>query len=412
MESQRRDIFYKYLAYGGIDIGPNMFQGAIDPTTLDSETLSIALAQTSIAADKSTLNTPSALYTVDFTACAAGFLSRRAMFYYGFETHALVQLVTSVLEKFLTYLLHHTVCPEYDADIRDARTVTQRATTELFAIAQIAHWLPGDFNRAASTLFGGIYATRYDGISSWDPETDDVELPQPSFIGFTPETARQIFGLAIATVGTEQQYEDFIAGPSPGKDNAYEVVEIRERTGFEITDLVPVTAENLTFYKSVSKEYRPVGILHARPWRNHASDGLVDLSPGEAEQASDPLSTPSWAATETYTFFVEGAAIQYLFIGMKLEATIHKLRCGVWFMDEFFQAFASFDTWICNELMVGWKEPRVKKGVVCWRGEGMGATEGDGEGDEESLREKAAADAGIKAVSDADRETIVKGTVE
>lgn len=411
MESQRRDIFYKYLAYGGIDVGPNMFQGAIDASTLDKDSLSVALAQTSIDHDKSTINTPSAIYAVDFTACVSGFLSRRAMFYYGFETHALVELVTSVLEKFLTYLLHHNVCPEYNADILSARKIAQTATTELFAMAQISNWLPGDFNRAASTLFGGTYATKYDGLSSWDPEPHDVELPQPSFIGFTREVAHQIFGLAIATVGTEKQYEDFVAGPSP-ENNAYEVIEIRERAGFEITDLFAVTESNLAFYKQVSKEYRPVGIMHARPWRNRASEGLEDLTPAEraaeVDKKTDPLSTPSWTSTETYTYFVEGTALQYLFVGMKLEATIYQLRCGIWFMDDFLQAFCSFDRWLCNELMVGWKKPKIKKGVGCWRGEGMGQVDDNGEEGKQNENRNAE----IKAVSDAVRESIINGSAE
>ena len=410
MDPQRRDIFLKYLAYGGIDVGPNMFQGSIDVEGLDKDTINIAASQAAIGMDKYNINTPEAKYAVDFTGCVSGFLSRRAMFYYGFETRELVELVTSVLEKFMTYLLHHSVCPEYDADIREARKLVQKSKIELYNIAQIANWLPGDFNVAASTLFGGTYSTQYDGVSNWDPE--DIAVDQPSFIGFTRETAQQIFGLAIATVGTEQQYEDFIAGPSLS-NKAYEVVEIKERAGFEITEIIAVTEQNLAFYKQTTKEFRPVGIVHARPWHNKACDGLKDLTP--AEQAveaqksqaltlfnsssssfseEDPLATtpPSWTFTSpsshlstspststsststSYTLFIEGSILQFLFVGMKLEATLHKLRCGIWFMDDFLQAFCSFDTWLCNELMVGWKEPRIKKGVVCFRGdkEGMG----------------------------------------
>lgn len=401
MESQRRDIFYKYLAYGGVDVGPNMFQGSIDAEGLDKDSISIALAQTSIGKEKFNVGTPAAKYAVDFSGCVKGFLSRRAMFYYGFETYPQVEMVTSVLEKFMNYLLHHNVCPEYEADILEARKIIQKATDELYNIAQVPNWLPGDFNVAASTLFGGTYSTRYDGVSSWDP--DDVQEPRPSFIGFTKEIAHQIFGLAIATVGTEKQYEDFVAGPM--KNNEYEVVEVKERAGFEITDIVAVTEGNLAFYKQTTKEYRPVGIVHARPWHNKASDGLEDLTPAErAEQErkkGDPLDQPSWTSTETYTFFIEGSIQQFLFVGMKLEATLHKLRCGIWFMDDFLQAFCSFDTWLCNELMVGWKEPLIRKGAVCFRGEGMGEEEDDEDGAPET-----------KTMGDAVEESIASGTAE
>jgi hypothetical protein len=428
MDPQRRDIFYKYLAYGGIDVGPNMFQGSMDVEGHDKDFLNIAASQTAIGKDKYNINTPEAKYAVDFTGCVSGFLSRRAMFYYGFETRELVELVTSVLEKFMTYLLHHSVCPEYEADIKEARKIIQKSKTELYNIAQIANWLPGDFNVAASTLFGGTYSTRYDGISSWDPLDVDPAHQQPSFIGFTRETAHQIFGLAIATVGTEKQYEDFVAGPSK-TNNAYEVIETKERAGFEITEIIAVTEQNLAFYKQTTKEFRPVGIVHARPWHNKASDGLKDLTPAERAAAAaakeekeaaqksqaltlfssspdDPLAStpPSWAFTSpsdsctsissTYTFFIEGPIQQFLFPGMKLEATLHKLRCGIWFMDDFLQAFCSFDTWLCNELMVGWKEPRIKKGAVCFRGGGMGEEEDEqwGQGEPEDDNDGAGGD--------------------
>lgn len=388
MDPQRRDIFYKYLAYGGVDVGPNMFQGAVDTEGLDKDSVSIALTQTSISREKYYVGTPAAKFAVDFPGCVRAFLSRRAMFIYGFETRPQVELVTTTLEKWMNYLLHHNVCPEYSDDIRKARTIVQTAAEELYSIGQVSNWLPGDFNVAASTLFGGTYSTRYDGMSSWDP--DDVEEPSLSFIGFTKEVAHQIFGLAIATVGTEKQYEDFVDGPS--KNREYEVVAVKERAGFEVTDIVAVTEANLAFYKQTTKEYRPVGIIHARPWFNKASAGLQDLTLSErAEQdraKADPLTSPSWTSTEVYTFFIEGSIQQFIFVGMKLEATIHKLRCGIWFMDDFIQAFCSFDIWLCNELMVGWKEPRIKKGAVCFRGEGMGEEEEDDDNEEEAVPEK------------------------
>jgi hypothetical protein len=51
--------------------------------------------------------------------------------------------------------------------------------------------------------------------------------------------------------------------------------------------------------------------------------------------------------------------LQHPFVGMKIEATIHKLNCGIWFFDEVLRAFRSFNTYLCNELMVGRKEPRA-----------------------------------------------------
>ena len=407
MDSQRRDIFYKYLAYGGVDVGPNMFQGSIDAEGLDKDSITTALAQTSIAKEKYNIGTPAAKYAVDFSGCLRAFLSRRAMYYYGFETRPQVELATTTLEKFMNYLLHHNVCPEYEADIHEARRIAQKATDELYSIAQVQRWLPGDFNVACSTLFGGTYATKYDGIASWGPDPDEAE--ELSFVGFTKEVAVNVFGVALATVATEEQYQAYVDGPTKAQE--FEVVEVKERAGFEITDITPVTEAHRKFYKENTKDFRPVGIVHARPWRNKATEGMKDLTPAErAEEEkaeADPLDQPSWTATETYTLFIEQSIIQYLFVGMKLEATLRKLRCGIWFMDDFLQAFCSFDTWLYNELMLGWKEPRIRKGAVCFRGEGIGEEE---EGEEE-VGDEGAEDE-VRRISDEIKESIENGTAE
>ena len=400
MEPQRRDIFYKYLAYGGVDVGPNMFQGAVNAEDLDKDSSTTALAQTSISKEKYKIGTPEAKFAVDFSGCMRSFLSRRAIYYYGFETQPQVELVTTTLEKFMNYLLHHNVCPEYEADVREARSITRKATDELYRISQVQRLLPGDFNIACSTLFGGTYASRYDGISSWGPDPDGAE--EQSFIGFTKEVAVGILGVAISTVGSEEQYKAFADGPAKNKE--YEVVEVKERAGFEITDIIPATDANRTFYRENTKNFRPVGIVHAQPWRNKATEGMKDLTPAErAEQErekDDPLTQPSWISTETYTLFIEQSIIQNLFIGMKIEATLRKLRCGIWFMDDFLQAFCSFDTWLCNELMIGWKEPSIKKGAVCYRGPGMGREDEEGDDDE------------VARISNEVRESIENGTAE
>jgi Argonaute siRNA chaperone (ARC) complex subunit Arb1 len=57
--------------------------------------------------------------------------------------------------------------------------------------------------------------------------------------------------------------------------------------------------------------------------------------------------------------FMEEVVLRHLFVGMKIEATIHKLNCGIWFSDEVLRAFRSFNTYLCNELTVGWKESRA-----------------------------------------------------
>lgn len=69
LETDRREIFLKYLAYGGVDVGPKMF-GGIDRRELqqmDSEQIMVTRGQTSISQERSHLE-------VDFNAVVKGYL--------------------------------------------------------------------------------------------------------------------------------------------------------------------------------------------------------------------------------------------------------------------------------------------------------------------------------------------------
>lgn len=69
LESDRRDVFLKYLAYGGVNVGQRMFGGldGRDLQQMDSEQILQARSMTSVGKDRSNL-------TVDFDAVVRGFL--------------------------------------------------------------------------------------------------------------------------------------------------------------------------------------------------------------------------------------------------------------------------------------------------------------------------------------------------
>ena len=62
-------MFHKYLAYGGIDVGPKMFAGTDDRglKEMDNEQILLARGKTAISEDTSHL-------TIDFDAVVKGFL--------------------------------------------------------------------------------------------------------------------------------------------------------------------------------------------------------------------------------------------------------------------------------------------------------------------------------------------------
>ena len=370
-----RDAFYAYVQYGGVDVSPNQFQGAQNLEDMDKDQIAEALAQTSISADKDNTGDPNnigkdaAEWTVDFPGVMSGFLSRRAPFYYGFETRSQVSTITNVLTNFLNYLLHHNVCPEYGSSILSAREIVKRADTELWSCAEAQRWLPSDFNIACSTLFDGYYSRHYDGKTSWMPEDAGVA----GFIGMTAEIAREVVKFAIAGAASEEVYQAWYEGAVA--DNL-KVVEVREGAGFEIVAVEQVDEETRTFYKAQSSEYRPVGRIRAVPWTN--PDAPPEDLTAEERTALAFRGASKQNDETVYEFLIEEVVLQHLFVGMKMEATVRRLSCGIWFFDEFLRCFVSFDTYLKNELIVGWKEPRrLERKIKSGDGEG----EGDGGGE-------------------------------
>lgn len=373
---ERRDVFYKYLAYGGIDVGPNMFQGGQDTKNMDKDELVSALAQADISHDtKASILDPkqgpkhpevealgpsknfspdhNAKYTVDFLDTMKAFLSRRAPVMYTLDNQDQVGIVTRTLERFMDYLLQQEVCPEYYQEILSTRNLCRGAYLDLWNCAEAQRWLPGDFNIACSTLFGGKYSRGYDGETHWV----DLKPGESVFVGFTPEKATQIVGFAIAGAATEDVYAKYYEIYSDDEEN-FEVVETIRDHGFEITKIEPATKECLDLYKTNTTEYLPVGRIHAKFWFNPDTPP-DDLTP---EERSCITRLPSTNTVSEYVFFVESTTIlPLLAVGQKVEATICKLNCGVWFLDEVFRVSPAFDTWIENELMLGWREPKALK---------------------------------------------------
>lgn len=69
MDSERRNIFTKYMSFGGVSVGPKMFGGVDqrDMESMDAAEIITARAQASITEDRSD-------WIVDFEAVAKGFL--------------------------------------------------------------------------------------------------------------------------------------------------------------------------------------------------------------------------------------------------------------------------------------------------------------------------------------------------
>ncbi|EEH49445.2 uncharacterized protein PADG_05524 [Paracoccidioides brasiliensis Pb18] len=353
ISSDRRNIFTKFLSYGGVDVGPKMFEGN-DPHDLmdkDAEDILTATAQSSVPANRVD-------WDVDFEAVAKGFLSSVLPQYIGLETEQLVDMATSTIRNFLNFILLHDVCPEYTENILAARVICDTAKVELWKAQRASCWAPGNFNMACSTLFGGSYYGFYTGDQEWSKEVGAAGMPD--------DVARKVVKFAVAGAGT---YEQAVRFRDLVNEQKLRVTCVNEN-GFEVIAIILPGSAVRDFYKQYAPDLQPVGKLRAKPWRD---PGLPeeDLPPGQVaeENPSQPIE---------YEFFVEESVLKFCFVGMKVDTSIWELNCGLHYFDTAIAVYCSFHTVLLNESMIGWKKPRdLRSDVVVWANSGRECEDGN-----------------------------------
>lgn len=355
LNPERRDAFYKWLHYGGIKIGTNPFSSGHDEENMDKAEIAAIKSKVRIpdavreALESADIDDPT--YVVDFLGCTRGFLSYRVSAIYYFSKREDVELITTTIERFMDYLMQLDVCPEHKDQVLATRNFCRGATDELWHTRQAQQWLPGDFNVACSTLFGGNYGKMYDGKTYWG----EIQPGESAFVGFTPEQATQIVGYAIAGAADDKVYTKYAESMEDGNGADLDTVKIIRDEGFEIMDIQSPTTECKDMYKRNTDEFRPVGRVIARSWKIPFSPP-DDLT--EEEKAAIHASKP-----EVYIFFLEEIVQQYLSVGQKVIATIRQLNCGAWFFDEFSNVYPNYELWTANDLVEDYKAPRMIPGA-------------------------------------------------
>lgn len=311
---ERRDVFYKWLHYGGIVIAPNVGTGGQDLEEMDKDQIAAALSQVRIPdelkEDLETATSDEPKYAIDFLGCMQSFLSRAAPGIFAFDSKQLVEQVTTTCERFMDYLLQHDVFPECQEEILATRNFCREAGLEMWSCAEAQRWLPGDFNIACSTLFGGSYSGSFGAGGEWNNDTNDGSAV---FVGLSTEEATEILGFGIAGAASEDVYESYL---KLNEEEGLEVVQVIEGRGFEITDLENPTADCKDLYKNNSTKYRPVGRVTARAWQNPNAPP-EDLTQEEKERAKNGK-----GSADQYVFFIEGIILQHLSVGQKIMATV------------------------------------------------------------------------------------------
>ncbi|OJJ70612.1 hypothetical protein ASPBRDRAFT_180704 [Aspergillus brasiliensis CBS 101740] len=333
IESDRRDVFMKYLSYGGVNVGQKMFGGLADRDLqeLDSEQILQARTMTSVGKDRSNL-------AVDFDAVVRGFLTSFFPYYFNPETEDMIKLATVTIRNFLSYLLYHDVCLEYNENIDQARTSCDIAAKELWYNQQLMAKSPGDFNSCCSLLFGGELHDTYTEDNNWKSPKDDAPH-------LTTEIARKIVKFALAGTGENRHALRF---QELAEKNTLCAVRIEDIDGFEVTAVHPPGEAVMEFYQTHAPDLVPVGKLLARAYRDPGMPDF-DLSPEERV-----VQLPE----RNFEFFMEGNLLQYCYPGMKVITPVWELNCGFHYFEDAYRTYGSNYTPLLNDLMLGWKEPR------------------------------------------------------
>ncbi|KAL8737081.1 MAG: hypothetical protein Q9181_002037 [Wetmoreana brouardii] len=344
MDPLRKDVFDKYMKFGGISAGPKQFGGGLTARDMsDMDTADIALAKATHFVELEKFGEEA--YEVDFEACVKAFFSSIMPSIYdltGVDGEKNIRFKTNVIRNFLNYLLHHDVCQEYKDQIYAARNICDLADKELPMTMRAQSFFPGDFQTACSQIFGGSCSGRFAQNPGWATELE-------TDFAMHPDLARQTFKIGLATQTSDELSKTYME-----QSNALDIQTTKVNDiALEVTELLPASSEVKKFYEKheAAKGLKSLGRLKVKTWRPpHAM-------PQDLTEEEELAEADSEKPTETYEFLVEDYVLDDCFVGMKFEATVRQLSFGLKFFDAFTGVYCSFYDILPNELVSHWKKP-------------------------------------------------------
>ena len=255
-----------------------------------------------------------------------------------------IKYFIGIIRNFFNYLLHHDICPDYKDQVYAARTLCDKAENELWAVSQCNPMLPGDFNKACSEIFGGMYQGVWSENQEWMQGMDlDYD------VGISPHHARKVFKYALAANADDDTHKTY---RQQLKENATKITSVQENAGFEVTEILLPSQDTLDFYdQPEAADLKPVGKLRAKTWIIPTA-AKEDLT--EEEEAGLATKPPE---IRHYEFWIETDILSQCVVGMKIEATVTDLSFGMSYFDAISGVHCSFYQLLPNELMAGWREP-------------------------------------------------------
>ena len=272
-----------------------------------------------------------------------------------------------IIRNFFNYLLYHDVCPDYKDQIYAARNMCDKAEKELWNMSLCKPMLPGDFNKACSEIFGGMYQGMWSENQEW---MQGIDLD--SGIGMSPHHARKVFKYALAANADDDTHATY---QKQLKEKSTKIVRVNENTGFEVTDIVFANQETLDFYAQPEcAELKPTGKMKAKSW---IIPSAADEDLTEEEEAALAAKIPK---PKYYEFWVEDEILAKCVVGMKFEGTVTELSFGISFFDSLDAVRCSFSQSLSNGLMTEWREP--EREWLPMKKKGSAADGDDGPGDD------------------------------
>lgn len=240
-----------------------------------------------------------------------------------------------VVDNFLRYILIHDVCPEYKDDIMKSRTVCDKAKTELMNCRHAQTAMPGQFNIACVKLFYNEPAHKAfnDGLDPLDkiPENCDAETIFRTTVALQPK---------LVGNKTVKMAEDV---------KGIRVLRTREMD-LEISGLILPSEDTVQLYSAAGSPTCPIlpaGVVVAKHY---------NIDEGYANQPRP--SAKELASRGNEAFFLDCELMSLLFPGTKLRVVVHELNCDLNFVSTVKNVHPSFYTFLPQELMMEWKEPR------------------------------------------------------
>ena len=249
-----------------------------------------------------------------------------------------IKLYCSVISNFLNYVLAHGVCPEYNEDVMAAREICTKAETELIAVKKLGFIFPGEFNIAASTLYGGFYEGRHISTQGWHDATGADEAIVSMLGGLSIADAERIFKTSIAQVGNDKIWEKVMA-------EDVRIIKTETRC-FEVVGIVRAD-QKAREADDIAGDVKAMGFMVVKPWEG---PGIY-----EEDTTDDEGDTVENGPEEK--FFIEDETLELVFVGLKMEVVVQELDVGIKFFDSVNGLYCSFHTYLLNEKMMAWKDP-------------------------------------------------------